>query len=132
MPHPVMMGGPPGPPYGMMPGGPVMMGGQPPMMSAGPGPGPGPGFFGIHPEPATGIGPTPGEAQAEQAEFAYTHGLHAPQDFKPADDDVSRMYYVRELDGNWTLRNRATIDGLGDCRWYITDVGVFYAVRLPN
>jgi hypothetical protein len=42
------------------------------------------------------------------------------------------MYWVRELDGTFTQRNRLTIDSgdIGDCRWYAQD-GVFYSVRLP-
>lgn len=89
------------------------------------------GVGGIHPEPAMGIGQTPNEVLQEQLEFAYANNLYEPQDFKPADDDKSRFYWLRELDGNWTQRSRATIDHLG-CRWYITDGGVFYAVRLPD
>jgi hypothetical protein len=58
--------------------------------------------------------------------------MFQPQDFKPADDDPTRFYWVRELDGNWTQRNRLTIDHLGDCRWYLADAGYFYAIRLPN
>lgn len=73
-----------------------------------------------------------GEVAMEQAQFAYSNGLFEPQDFKPADDDPSRYYPVREVDGNWTQRNRFTIDNLGDCRWYVTNEGYFYAVRLPN
>ncbi|KAJ4153210.1 hypothetical protein LMH87_009707 [Akanthomyces muscarius] len=30
------------------------------------------------------------------------------------------------------IRNRFTIDHMGDCRWYVTDEGWFYAVRLPD
>lgn len=85
----------------------------------------------IHPEPAMGVGQTPNETLQEQLEFAYANNMYEPQDFKPADDDKSRFYWVRELDGNWTQRSRATIDHIG-CRWYITDSGVFYAVRLPD
>ncbi|EPE03526.1 hypothetical protein F503_06699 [Ophiostoma piceae UAMH 11346] len=86
---------------------------------------------GVHPEPALGVGQTPTEVLQEQLEFAYNNNMYEPQDFKPADDDKSRFYWVREMDGNWTQRSRATIDHIG-CRWYITDSGMFYAVRLPN
>ncbi|KAG6012584.1 hypothetical protein E4U41_005279, partial [Claviceps citrina] len=71
-------------------------------------------------------------AAAVPVEFAYSNRLFEPQEFKPADDDPSRFYYVREVDGNWTQRNRFTIDHMGDCRWYLTDEGWFYAVRLPD
>lgn len=64
--------------------------------------------------------------------FAGHSDIDEPQDFRPADDTPSRMYRVREVDGNWTLRNRHTIDNMGDCRWFITNEGVFYAVRQPN
>ncbi|TDZ49928.1 hypothetical protein CTRI78_v007707 [Colletotrichum trifolii] len=84
------------------------------------------------PPDVTGVGRTAGENALEQAKFAYANGLFEPQDFKPADDDPSRFYPVREVDGNWTQRNRYTIDNLGDCRWYLTNGGYFYAVRLPN
>lgn len=79
----------------------------------------------------TGLGRTAGEEQLRQVKFAHSNRLYEPQDFKPADPDPSRYYYVRELDGNWTQRNRFTIDSM-DCRWYVTDEGWFYAVRLPD
>ncbi|EFQ33320.1 uncharacterized protein GLRG_08464 [Colletotrichum graminicola M1.001] len=82
------------------------------------------------PPDVTGFGRTAGEIALEQAQFAHANGLFEPQDFKPADDDPSRYYPVREVDGNWTQRNRFTIDNLGDCRWYITNEGYFYAVPI--
>ena len=85
----------------------------------------------VVPEPALGMGPTAGDIMMQHVQFAQENNLFEPQDFKPADDDPSRIYMVRELDGNWTQRNRYTIDHLG-CRWYLTDEGYFYAVRLPN
>ena len=59
--------------------------------------------------------------------------MNDKQEMKPANDDPSKEYWVRELDGNWTQRNRMTIDSgdIGKCRWYAVD-GVFYAVRLPD
>nr|XP_036577504.1 uncharacterized protein CTRU02_12491 [Colletotrichum truncatum]KAF6784502.1 hypothetical protein CTRU02_12491 [Colletotrichum truncatum] len=89
------------------------------------------GNAGLPPD-VTGFGKTAGEVAMEQAQFAYANGLFEPQDFKPADDNPSRYYPVREVDGNWTQRNRFTIDNLGDCRWYVTNEGYFYAIRLPN
>ncbi|KAK3953564.1 hypothetical protein QBC32DRAFT_404786 [Pseudoneurospora amorphoporcata] len=86
----------------------------------------------IHPEPALGIGLTAAEVAANNEQIAYENNMDEAQDFKPADDDPSRMYRCREVDGNWTLRNRFTIDNLGDCRWYMTDDGVFYAVRMQS
>ncbi|KAJ4375745.1 hypothetical protein N0V85_009021 [Neurospora sp. IMI 360204] len=86
----------------------------------------------IHPEPALGIGLTASEIAANNEQIAYENNMDEAQDFKPADDDPSRMYRCREVDGNWTLRNRFTIDNLGDCRWYMTDDGVFYAVRMQS
>lgn len=80
----------------------------------------------------SGLGKTPHEETLRQVEFAHSNRLFEPQEFKPADDDPSRFYYVREVDGNWTQRNRFTIDHMGDCRWYVTDEGWFYAVRLPD
>lgn len=83
------------------------------------------------PDPAFGIGLTSGEVAALNEEYAARSNVDAPQDFRPADPDPSRMYRVRELDGTWVLLSRATIER-GAFRWYITDEGVFYAVRLPN
>ncbi|RKK15341.1 hypothetical protein BFJ68_g156 [Fusarium oxysporum] len=87
---------------------------------------------GQHVPDVTGVGRTAGEEQLRQIQFAHANKMYEPQDFKPADDDPSRFYYVREVDGNWTQRNRFTIDHMGDSRWYVTDEGWFYAVRLPN
>ncbi|KAG8414888.1 hypothetical protein J3458_008788 [Metarhizium acridum] len=116
-----------------------------PMMAAAAAPGAGAGPIPVipgNPPPPTpistavpevsGMGRTPNEEMLRQVEFAYSNRLFEPQDFKPADDDPSRYYYVREVDGNWTQRNRFTIDHMGDCRWYVTDEGWFYAVRLPD
>ncbi|KAI1085716.1 hypothetical protein F5B20DRAFT_587667 [Whalleya microplaca] len=79
-----------------------------------------------------GIGRTGTEVQLEQYHQARNNGALEPQDIAPADTDPSRMYYCRELDGEWTLRNRFGIDHLGDCRWYVMPGGVFYAVRLAD
>lgn len=107
----------------LVPGAPTVIGGGQPTVIA--------GNTGPFPEVA-GLGRTQGEENMRQVNFAYANRLFEAQDFKPADDDPSRFYYVRELDGNWTQRNRFTIDHMGDCRWYVTDEGWFYAVRLPN
>ncbi|KAH7002029.1 hypothetical protein EDB80DRAFT_867049 [Ilyonectria destructans] len=80
----------------------------------------------------SGLGRTSGEEALRQIKFAHSNRLYEPQDFKPSDDDPSRFYFVREVDGNWTQRNRFSIDHMGDCRWYVTDEGWFYAVRLPS
>ncbi|PSR90366.1 hypothetical protein BD289DRAFT_430909 [Coniella lustricola] len=60
--------------------------------------------------------------------------MNEPQDFRPADEDPARMYWVRQLDGHYVSMPRATIDAFGDegARWYVTDDGVFYAVRLDG
>lgn len=79
----------------------------------------------------SGLGRTPNEEMLRQIQYAHQNKLFEPQDFKPGDDDPSRFYYVREVDGNWTQRNRYTIDRLS-CRWYVTDEVWFYAVRLPD
>lgn len=106
-----------------------------------PPPAPPPGGFAIaagggppnsQPLDITGIGKTGHETAWQQARFAHRARMFSPQEFKPADDDPHRFYYVRELDGNWTQRNRFSIDNMGDCRWYLADEGYFYAVRLPN
>lgn len=138
MPMPVAGGGP-----HMMHGGPQIVpgnpvpsygpsfAGQPMMASAMPGVAGGPTCT---PEPATGLGATASEVQMSHADMAADpeNEINQPQDFKPADESKSRMYWCREVDGNWTMRNRFTIENLDDTRWYITDEGVFYAVRLPS
>uniref|UniRef100_A0A8H7K9B3 Uncharacterized protein n=1 Tax=Bionectria ochroleuca TaxID=29856 RepID=A0A8H7K9B3_BIOOC len=106
---------------------PVMLNGQP-MMTAGPQVQQ--AFIPAGQAVIGGQPPIIADLAAKQ--FAHQNRLFEPQDFKPADDDPSRFYYVRELDGNWTQRNRFSIDHMGDCRWYVTDEGWFYAVRLPN
>ena len=55
------------------------------------------------------------------------------EDFQPLDEDPSRMYYCRELDGRWTLRSRFAIRMERDAfRWYLTPDGMFYAVHLQE
>jgi hypothetical protein len=78
------------------------------------------------------IGLTGTEVLNQQLATAQGLEMNKKQEMKPADDDPLRMYWVRELDGTYTQRNRLTIDSgdIGDCRWYAQD-GVFYAVRLP-
>ena len=128
---PMMVGGggvPPGQPV-LVHGGPAPMGmGGAPMM-----PGNYPTHssqFPVHREPALGIGQTAGEVAAA---FMTNPELNEPQDFKPADDNPSRMYMVRQLDGHYIQMPRATIDRFGKgARWYVTDEGVFYAVRLEE
>ncbi|KAI2613097.1 uncharacterized protein GGS25DRAFT_518778 [Hypoxylon fragiforme] len=92
-----------------------------------------PGAFpsGVAPD-VMGIGKTGTEVQMEQYYTALNNGALEGQDIAPADPDPSRMYYVRELDGEWTLRNRFGIDNLDGCRWYVMPGGVFYAVRTPE
>lgn len=101
---------------------PLVIGGQPQVM-------PGTLTPSTHYEPATGVGLTGTEALNLQANDPQ---LSEPQDFKPGDDDPSRMYLVRQCDGEWTVLSRAAIDGVGDCRWYVWPNGVFYAIRLPS
>ncbi|KAI0603416.1 hypothetical protein F4775DRAFT_533606 [Biscogniauxia sp. FL1348] len=95
---------------------------------------PGNGAPGAPPFPPEimGIGKTGNEFQAEQALAAQSNQVLEPQDMKPSDDDPSRMYYCRELDGAWIQRNRYSIDRMGDFRWFVWPNGVFYAVRLDN
>lgn len=126
--HPVMMPMAGGMGGGVPPGQPVLLnGGSAPMM---------PGTFPpmtpvaapLHYEPATGLGQTASEVAAA---CMTNPELNEPQDFKPADDNPSRMYMVRQLDGAYVQMPRITIDSFGDgARWYCTDEGVFYAVRL--
>ncbi|KAI8966859.1 hypothetical protein F5Y11DRAFT_343228 [Daldinia sp. FL1419] len=79
-----------------------------------------------------GIGKTANEIQLEQYHTALNTGALEGQDIAPSDPDPSRMYYCRELDGVWTLRNRYCIDNMGDCRWFVKPGGIFYAVRLAD
>jgi hypothetical protein len=136
--QPVIFQQPAGQPM-MIPGGqpqhmvqqPVMVNGVPHVI-AGNAPHPAyPSMVPVHNDPVLGVGQTGSEIMAEQIRFAHENGMFEPQDFKPKDDDPSRYYMVRELDGNWTQRNRYTIDAL-NCRWYLADKGYFYAVRVPE
>ncbi|KAH9900340.1 hypothetical protein F4778DRAFT_781883 [Xylariomycetidae sp. FL2044] len=79
-----------------------------------------------------GIGKTRTENQLNQIMIAEKNNINEPQDFKPADDDPSRMYWCKEADGNWTQRNRYSIDQMENCRWYITREGVFYSKRFAD
>ena len=92
-----------------------------------------PGSVTAHlPPDVMGVGKTIAEIQAHHHDIAMTNGMHEPEDFQPTSKDPAKMYYCRELDGNWTQRSRYSIDKMGDWRWYQTPEGVFYAVRLPN
>ncbi|KAI1483916.1 hypothetical protein K445DRAFT_17831 [Daldinia sp. EC12] len=92
-----------------------------------------PGIMGPGSAPdVMGIGKTSTEIQLEQYHTALNTGALEGQDIAPADPDPSRMYYCRELDGTYTLRNRFCIDNMGDCRWYVKPGGIFYAVRLAD
>ncbi|KAI1646327.1 uncharacterized protein F4817DRAFT_316824 [Daldinia loculata] len=101
-------------------GTPVVIGGPPDVIAPGSAP------------DVMGIGKTATEIQMEQYHTALNTGALEGQDIAPADPDPSRMYYCRELDGAWTLRNRFCIDNMGDCRWYVKPGGIFYAVRLAD
>ncbi|KAK0711258.1 hypothetical protein B0H67DRAFT_493169 [Lasiosphaeris hirsuta] len=72
---------------------------------------------------------TSSEVLAYNMELARANGVNKPQDFKPADNDPNRLYWVREPNGVYLQRDRRTIDHL-NCRWYVKSDGVFYAVRL--
>ncbi|KAH6890526.1 hypothetical protein B0T10DRAFT_548048 [Thelonectria olida] len=71
---------------------------------------------GYHIPDVAGVGRTAGEEQLRQIKFAHSNRLYEPQDFKPADDDPGRHYWLREVDGNWTQRSRHTLDHIGDIR----------------
>lgn len=82
-------------------------------------------------EPALGVGLTPNETMAQNIRIAQNNKCYEPQDFRPADPDPYRMYWIRELNGHWAVFARREIDRL-DVRWFRTDEGVFYAVRLSD
>lgn len=75
-------------------------------------------------------GPTKAEHIAAMKDKADTR----PQELVPADPDISRMYEVQELDGNWTRRSRYTIDSkdIGQVLWYQRPDATFFAKRLPS
>ncbi|KAL2271599.1 hypothetical protein VTJ83DRAFT_970 [Remersonia thermophila] len=85
----------------------------------------------VHAEPALGVGLTQSETLADNIRMAQDNKAYEPQDFKPADPDPYRLYWFRELNGHWALFPRRQIDRLC-ARWYRTDDGVFYAVRLVD
>lgn len=112
---------------------PVMFPGSPRMVHGVPGVAGVPGSVTAHlPPDVTGIGKTAAEMQAYHQDIAMANKVLQPEDFAPASKDPAKMYYCRELDGNWTLRSRYSIDEMGEWRWYQTPEGIFYAVRLPN
>ncbi|KAK0623330.1 hypothetical protein B0T14DRAFT_173231 [Immersiella caudata] len=77
-----------------------------------------------------GMGLTSNETMVRNMEIARANGVGGSQDFKPADDNPSRLYWCRELTNEFVLRDRRTIDQMG-CRWYMQPDGAFYAARLP-
>ncbi|KAK4212910.1 hypothetical protein QBC37DRAFT_483456 [Rhypophila decipiens] len=81
------------------------------------------------PDPAFGVGYTASEVAMMNNQYAAYSNVDEPQEFQPADPDPTRMYRVRDFDGSWAMLSRKTIDR-GAFRWYVTDGGVFYAVRL--
>lgn len=71
------------------------------------------------------------EALARNVAASHKNKANEPQEICPADPDPLRMYWCRELDNSFTLRNRLTIESgdMGDFTWYInTDNSSFYAV----
>ncbi|KAI2642565.1 hypothetical protein GGS21DRAFT_178746 [Xylaria nigripes] len=78
------------------------------------------------------MGKTKSEVDAENRRQALSNQMYEPQGIKPADDDISRMYWTRELDGHWIPRSRCSLDTSGNFRWYVTENGVFYAVILRD
>ncbi|KAI1816770.1 hypothetical protein GGS20DRAFT_159346 [Poronia punctata] len=133
--HPMQAHPMPGPPPGVQPGqmpAMAMPASGPPFMPAGygqptpPYTPPAPAFAGGGVE----MGKTKAEVDAENQHKAMHNQMNEPQDFKPADDNVSRMYWTRDLDGDWVPRSRYTLDHMGNFRWYVTENGVFYAVML--
>jgi hypothetical protein len=91
-----------------------------------------PGTVGLPPD-VTGVGRTILENQALGAQYAAeNHPRGKVPDMQPRDTSPSRMYWCRELDGNWTQRSRYTIDYMGkeEWTWYWNDRDKdFYAVR---
>ncbi|KAJ2981151.1 hypothetical protein NUW58_g6759 [Xylaria curta] len=76
------------------------------------------------------MGKTKAELDAETQYNAQHNQMNEPQGIKPADDDISRMYWCRELDGQWVSRSRFSLDRMGNFRWYVAPNGVFYAKML--
>ncbi|KAI0481681.1 hypothetical protein F4859DRAFT_529440 [Xylaria cf. heliscus] len=76
------------------------------------------------------MGKTKNEIDAETRYNAQHNQMNEPQGIKPADDDISRMYWCRELDGQWVSRSRFSLDRMGNFRWYVSPDGVFYAKML--
>lgn len=64
--------------------------------------------------------------------YAMNSGVSQPQGMVPADKDGLRDYWCRETNGEWTIRNRVTIESgdIGDCDWYTNPYmnHAFYAV----
>ncbi|KAK5664244.1 hypothetical protein OQA88_461 [Cercophora sp. LCS_1] len=98
--------------------------------------GPGPAAPQIYVMPGNGsrpvqswaYGATASEVQARNAELARTSGANDPQEFKPADPNPNRLYWCRERDNTYLLRDRRTLDQQ-KCIWYMTPAGQWYAVQ---
>lgn len=81
--------------------------------------------------PPFGMGLTANEVRARNLVIAENNKVNEAQSIAPADPNPERMYWVREFDGTWTLRNRLTIESgdIGDWTWYIDPSNnTFYAV----
>ncbi|KAK3303608.1 uncharacterized protein B0T15DRAFT_540748 [Chaetomium strumarium] len=63
--------------------------------------------------------------------MAHNNKAYEPQEFQPADPDPYRLYWLPETNGHWTLYPRRQVDRL-NARWYRSDEGAFYAVRLTD
>lgn len=82
-----------------------------------------------------GYGYTSREQRERNIEIAKHNKVYEPQNIAPTDPDMSRMYWVRELDGSWAQHSRLTIESgdIGAFTWYIdNDGGAFYAALKPN
>jgi len=75
-----------------------------------------------------------GPTRAEYMRDMRNRADNSPQDMVPGDKDPWRMYEVQELDGNWTRRNRYTIDSgdIGKVRWFQRPDGTLFAKRLTE
>jgi hypothetical protein len=78
-----------------------------------------------------GVGLTPNEVMGQNIQKARDNKAYEPQEILPADPDPYRLYWIRETNGHWALFPRRQIDRL-NARWYRSDEGVFYAVRLSD
>ncbi|KAI9822697.1 MAG: hypothetical protein M1827_000416 [Pycnora praestabilis] len=81
----------------------------------------------------TWYGNTKAEIDAQNIQIAANTGTTQPTQLVPHDSDAAKQYWVRELDGDYTLRRCAEImDELQPGYWNYSSSGYPYFIRTPK